>query len=203
MKNNSVLYRKGFTLVELLVVISIIAVLASLALVGTQVAQKSAKSLETTNIAVSLQMAINSYYDEYGNFPIQGTIPDSGINTKSVQGIELLKVLTAKEVNTGTVLNTRGLSFLQVKQAKKNKVSGIAYQSGTGGDVTGLYDAWGEPFYIFFDKEYKDEVQIDSPFRKSATDIGIVRGAKSVIISKGADKLNGSDSRNKDNIATN
>jgi prepilin-type N-terminal cleavage/methylation domain-containing protein len=203
MKKHLSLYRKGFTLVELLVVISIIAVLASLGVAGTQVAQKKAKSTETLNLAISLQMAINSYYDEYGNFPIQGSIPDSGINTKSVEGIELLKILTAKEANTGTVLNTRGIPFLQLKQAKKNKVSGLAYQSGTNGDVTGLFDAWGEPFFIFFDKEYKDEVQVDTPFRKPVSDSGIIRGTKAVIFSKGSDKLNGTDSRNRDNISTN
>ena len=68
----------GFTLIEILIVISIIAVLASMILGGVSLARRAAnKALAQTQVD-SLKGAINQYYSDTGKFP--GTEIKDGIN---------------------------------------------------------------------------------------------------------------------------
>lgn len=187
MKNLSNRRRQGFTLVELLIVISIIMVLAALGFAGIQTALKNAKKTETLNIATNLQQAINNFYDEYGSLPTTNATNEP-LTTTTGEGLNVLRVLLAQEpTGTGTTtLNTRGIRFLDVKQAKAKK-GGIDYSNGT--TVTGIYDSWGQPLYIVFDEDYNDE--IPNPNAKGPSDNMIIRGAKAVVYSAGADRTLG------------
>jgi len=61
--------RGGFTLTELLVVISIIAVLASLTIVGVMRALDSAKQTRIKTELDSLDLALKAYKEKYGSYP--------------------------------------------------------------------------------------------------------------------------------------
>lgn len=184
MKNLSLRQPRGFTLVELLIVIAIIMVLASLGFAGVQLAMKRAKTVQSLNIATNLAQGIQNFYDEYGSLPTKNASAGE-INTSSAEGVTLIRVLLAKEGDGTDILNTKYISYLNSKAAKGKK-AGIDY--GTSGtDVSGLYDAWGEPFYVVFDFEYKDEIAIPSTLKLS-TDPEFVRGVKAIVISKGADR---------------
>ncbi|HVX16197.1 MAG TPA: DUF1559 domain-containing protein [Pirellulales bacterium] len=64
--------RLGFTLVELLVVIAIIGILIALLLPAIQAAREAARRSTCTNNLKQLGLAINTYADANGRFPITG-----------------------------------------------------------------------------------------------------------------------------------
>jgi len=184
MKNLSLRQPRGFTLVELLIVIAIIMVLASLGFAGVQTAMKRAKTVQSLNIATNVAQGIQSFYDEYGSLPSTSATA-AEINTNSGEGVTLLRVLLAQEGGGTSALNTKSINYLSIKEAKGKK-AGLDYGTGTT-TVNGLYDAWGEPYFIVFDDDYNDE--IPNPIRFATTEPAIIRGAKAIVYSKGADRI--------------
>ncbi len=193
MKNHTYRLQRGFTLVELLIVIAIIMVLAALGFAGVQSALKKAKTVQTLNIATNLSQSIHNYFDEYGSLPVVNVTP-TPIVTNTGEGVNVLRVLLAQEGAGTNILNTKGIRYLDVKTAKAKK-AGLDYGNG-GTTATGLFDAWGNPFYIAFDDDYNDEIL--NPNKISASDPEIIRGVKAVVYSYGADGLD----KNKDDVRT-
>lgn len=173
---------RGFTLVELLVVISIIVVLAALSFGAAQVAIKKANALKTRTTATAVAAAVDNYYQEYSKLPAIGGATDE-VRTEGEAGIELLLVLLGKEDDTGTMQNPRKIPFLNVETGRNKNKGGLVYSNGgAGGQIEGLYDAWGQPFYIKMDTEYEDEI-LDP-----LTQGNVVRDKKVIVYSLGADK---------------
>lgn len=178
---------RGFTLVELLVVISIIIVLAAMSLGGIQIAQKKAKTLQTQSDATALYQAIEQYYQEYSKLPGVEANSDE-IETVGEAGIELLTILLGKEDDTGKMQNPRKIPFLNVKESKNSKKGGLVYSNGgSGGQIEGLYDAWGKPFRVKLDTEYEGE--INDPIIQG----NVVRNKNAIVYSYGPDGKLGTD----------
>ena len=68
--------RKGFTLVELLVVISIIGILASLSMVSVNIARQRARDAKRKADAAQIQLALYLYFDDNLHFPEADMFPD-------------------------------------------------------------------------------------------------------------------------------
>ena len=178
----------GFTLVELLVVISIIVVLAALSFGAAQVAIKRANTLKTKTTATAIASALEQYYVDYSKLPTLGASSDE-IRTEGEAGIEFLEILLGKEDDTGTMQNPKKVPYLTVETGTKKKKGGLIYSNGgAGGQIEGLYDAWGNAFYVKIDLEYEDEIL--DPLKQG----NVVRNKKVIVYSYGNDeKIGGGD----------
>ncbi len=71
---------KGFTLIELLVVIAIIGILSSVVLASLNSARIKARDVKRQVEIKQIQTALELYYSENGNYPIQSWTSSNNIN---------------------------------------------------------------------------------------------------------------------------
>jgi prepilin-type N-terminal cleavage/methylation domain-containing protein len=139
----------SFTLVELLVVIGIIAILASVILSAGTTALKAAKRVKAANMANQIQTACLGYYTEYSIYPVgtaaaDGTSPASigDTSTGATAWGNLLDALCGNfKPSTGAVAtqtaitNSRGIAFMTVRTSDvdANDAPLNPLPTGTGG----------------------------------------------------------------------
>lgn len=111
----------GFTLVELLVVIGIIAILAGILLGVTGPAFRAAQRVKAANLASQIQTAASAYDTEYGVYPVpSGTAADYTIadNDAADWGVLIdalcgnISASKGTAVPATTIANSRVIAFL-------------------------------------------------------------------------------------------
>jgi type II secretory pathway pseudopilin PulG len=157
----------AFTLVELLVVISIIIVLMGVAFPAFQGVQNAAKKTQAKNDLLQIVTAVNAYYTEYGKYPLTPSPADDttyGAVTTNDKLLNELRNITPTE-------NARGIVFLSPPDAKDQGANPRA-----GIKAGQFYDPWGKPYNIRVDTNYDSFV--DNPYAANA---GVSKNASGTV----------------------
>ena len=121
----------GFTLVELMVVISIIAVLVSLLFPAIKTALIKAEAAKAKTTVLSVATAFKAFKSEYGVWPSTATAGAQALN------ISLF---------ASTSGNARNITFLDTASKDIDSSSG------------NILDPWKRSYYIAFDVTYQNTV---------------------------------------------
>ncbi|MDB4436285.1 type II secretion system GspH family protein [Akkermansiaceae bacterium] len=149
--------RKGFTLVELLVVIAIIAILATMAVAGARIAKDAAANAGARAAIADLTNALDAFYDDQDAFPLsEGQDEDSEVTTDS----QLMNILTGIDTDE----NPQGNSYFTFKKAKGNNNN---YWDGLyrTASTAELYGPWknrnkNDRFYrVIFNYDYDEFIR--------------------------------------------
>ena len=192
MKTPSSRRNTGFTLVELLVVIAIIAVLAGAGFAAGNAAIQKAKKTTALATCTSLELAVNTFYSDYGSMPKDSLTADATVKTDDKT---FLNILLGSEPATGTILNTRAVKYLSVKEGKNGK-GGMIY---TGTAVEKLVDPWGGYFFVVIDGDYNEQV---TPQVSAGGATKILNGRRVAAWSNGADAISGTGGKAGDDVIT-
>lgn len=144
--------KRGFTIVELLIVIVVIAILAAISIVAYNGIQTRAENTKTVQGVTQYVRAIKAYSASYGSYPVEAAYPcfgpvgttcarasgdgsgcpeaggDGGSSTTTNFDTEIKKVLTTLPSVSSQIVNCNGSSY-----------SGAYYRPSTGMAATIVY----------------------------------------------------------------
>lgn len=139
--------RRGFTLVELLVVMGIVAVLVALLLPSLGAARRQANLARARSEVANLQSALLSYYTLYSRFPRHGSFgsgmadPEASVSGGLQVNAALVRMLSGEDNPAGQ--NPRRVAFME-------------FPGGDGG----FLDPWDRPYRYMCDFNYDNRVEI-------------------------------------------
>jgi len=158
--------RGAFTLMELLVVITIIVVLMGLLFPAFRGVQDQAKKTQAKNDLTQIVTAVNAFYTEYGKYPLPaGAANDTIYGTAGAPNVSLLNELRGLSV---TPLNPKQIVFISPPDVKdpshpRGGIGGTADRPGE------YFDPWGAPYLIEIDGDY--EGRVANPYTANAGSI--------------------------------
>ena len=124
--------QKGFTLIELMIVVAIIGILAAVALPAYQDYTTRAKMTEVLSFAASGKTAVAEYYQAEGKLPTNnaeaGMAPKTEINSKYVTSVEVKEGTIETTIATGV-----GVTALE------GKIVTLTPQTNNNEDITAGY----------------------------------------------------------------
>jgi prepilin-type N-terminal cleavage/methylation domain-containing protein len=133
---------RGFTVIELLVVLALMFILMTLLFPAVQSALDAAKKAQAKNDVTQIATAMVAFDTEYGRLPSTDPAP------QQLTG-DVLKALTAQN----DTLNPRKIVFLEVQDFKR----------GRGGLKGGIFvDPWEKSYYLALDTDYDNHIGVST-----------------------------------------
>jgi prepilin-type N-terminal cleavage/methylation domain-containing protein len=195
----------AFTLIELLTVITIIAILMGLLFPAIGIVKDSARKAEAKAAVAQIAASVKQYYTEYGKYPVADYVTSTptdiklGDQTKSGaldSNADLFNILRGRNVgrNVDNIFNPRRMSFFEHKPVGDPAApkSGFLDSAGTG-VVGAFYDPWGRQYTICIDANYNDVINIGSTYAdftessQEGSDTGVRVGVGVFSLGKDAD----------------
>lgn len=134
--------RNGFTLIEMLVVVAIIAVLAGILLPAMGKAKRAALEARARTEVKSIETAVKAYLSQYGKFPEGNGAADKNYATDNSTLMNILRSIDGTG-NAAHANNRREIVFLEV--GDKSLAGGI------------FNDPWDQPYRIVCDTDFDNE----------------------------------------------
>lgn len=143
----------AFTLIEMLIVITIIGILAGISVPVVGGVMERARKVKVLSSIKDLQVAIKSYQTEYNRYPSTTTSSDTDATTDASNGlIGTLQAQTASDP-----LNPRNIKFVDLPLGKSFK--GGEFRGGLDANTPpGLFDEWGQAYRVIMDTNYDEKV---------------------------------------------
>jgi prepilin-type N-terminal cleavage/methylation domain-containing protein len=183
--------QRGFTILELLVVIAIIAILFSLLFVALSKAQESTRRTKAKAQVKMLEKAFVAYHDEYGEWP-RGMTSYDNQPEGNLTGVELEEkgalMLAGKPTDNGNgeMCNAQGIPFITKPNLKKSKDGQFSKK--------GFLDPWGHCYKYMMDFNDDGEVRVQYTGASGAGDrTEVVKGYGVVVWSRGPNGMDESD----------
>lgn len=174
--------RKGFTLVELLVVITIIVTLMAILVPVVGSAQKKAVALKAKNGCTDLVTAITGYYNAYNILPANSSSPPT--QDTEVESTEpIMSILAGMNIDNMNRKQTTFGNFEDAKGSSRNTAYSGLWQDGNSAS---LFDPWRKKagvrrgYMMFLDYDYN--TQLINPF-----DAGRILPRQVIVWSTGKD----------------
>ncbi len=192
MKIHSKQSKKGFTLIEILVVVAIIGTLAAISFpIGKSMINRG-KAKDTQLRMKEFVTAMNAFNEDNGHLPFPGDkYPTNDVTLSGEKLRQVVRILLGNDYQNADFDggNKKGKKYLDMPTAKGGK-NGLEFYKDGKGLPRSIWDAWGEGFYIRVDYNLDNKLK---QWHTSDTD-QLVEGHTVIMLSRGGDrKKNGDD----------
>lgn len=128
--------QKGFTLIELMIVVAIIGILAAVALPAYQDYTARSQMSEAMTLASGAKTAVAEFYSARGNFPLNNTSAGlavaSTINGNYVQSVQVATgVITSNMKSTGVSEGIQGAALILSPSTTAGSITWICKKGAT------------------------------------------------------------------------
>jgi len=170
-------------LIELLIVIAIVAILASMIFAGSTFALQKARKVEAQNLATGIAQGVEQFEVEYNRMPIPGS--SRGQDWYGDTSEEFCIILTGKETG-GKIINKKKIDYLDGMKQANDGAGGI---DRTQEDQPVVFDPWGNFFVVHIDGNYDKKLKNPEAAEEEGSDE--LKGVRVAVLSKGEDSVAG------------